>query len=238
VTGALDLLERCVRVAEQEAKYAVQAGTPERRLYFDLARALRGVHGVEEVFALDPESIFPAIVAWCRILHAHPSDARNVPFDENAHRDVFVRVVEAWAKVRLVGDTALAAAVGHARSAPIELLPPLDRYGPTFAIITSTAFHLQRFRREKDIFLPCKALGALLDVPYTRVAAHLRVARTNGLLQLLAEGSYRPKPRAHSYRFNLESPLYRPPGAPRDPIIDEAVRIFGGTIIDEQGLPT
>ena len=204
--GDLELLE----VAERLADRAVQTNTPRRRLPFDLARALRGIPGVDEAVARDPAIILPAVAAWCRILHAHPSDARDISFGEEAHHDVFVQVLAAWRKVRVVGAGTLAVAVGQARRAPLVLLDPLACYGPTFLTIVSTAYHLQRFRGAEDIFLPARQLGLELGIHYTRAADHVALACRHQMIRRTRPAAY-AKRQAAGYRFELGSPLYRAP---------------------------
>lgn len=211
-----DLLEQLVRAAERVADHAIEARTPPHRLIFNLARELRTTDGAVEAVARDPEIIFEPVAACCRILHAHPADYRDVDWSEAAHRDVFVQVLVTWPKIRARGQGALAAAVAEARCAPISILGPLVAYGPTFVIVASTGYHLQQYKGDADIFLPCRALGIEIGVHYSRIAHHLNMATAAGLVRLTQPATLVPKPRAACYRFEFECPLYRPPCATAD----------------------
>jgi hypothetical protein len=231
------LQDLLMQAAERAADRAVATGTPLRRLHFDLARALRGIPGADEAVDRDPEIIFEPVAAWCRILHAHPSDARDISWGEDSHRDSLVQVLAAWAKVQIVGEGAVPVALADARRAPVVLLGPLARYGPTFVTIAGIAYHLQVYQGEDDILLPVRTLGAELGVHYSRVADHLTMACRHGLLRRTQEHSY-AKRKAACYQFGLACPLYLPPTTePAQMSADAAMRATGATIIDDTGEP-
>jgi hypothetical protein len=119
--------------------------------------------------------------------------------------------------VRAAGG-ALATALRQADENPVELVGTAARYGSRFARFIGLAYHLQRHREGQPIYLPVKAVGALLGAHYTTAADWRRLACDVGLL-VVVDPTFEPFPkkgakaRAATHRFNFTSPLYRDPEA-------------------------
>jgi len=209
---------------------------PAWKLPFTLAQRLRGVPGADDAFDHDPRVIVAAVKALCRHLYAHPHDAYDEDYSEAGTESFFVEVVSIWNSVRVPGDGALVAALHAAARDPVQLLGKLAGLGSMVCLAASIAYHLQKYRGDGDILLPREELGRLMGIHHTRVSAIVRILIQHHVVRARAEHCF-TKRLAATYRFNFDSPLYRPPHTMGDPVASDSdvENERGCTVCNEPG---
>lgn len=115
--------------------------------------------------------------------------------------------INVWQKIRyLPGQGPLDQALDAATREPLGLPPALNDMRPDdYGRFISVAGHLQVIVGDKNVHLPCRQIGQLLNVSHNTVAAYCRWGATDKFLTKIKDAKFtsRGKGDAAEYRFNV-----------------------------------
>jgi hypothetical protein len=200
------LYEASVDIADRLKKRSGHLTVAQREEHlgayrFQVAKALRGVPGADEAFAIDHECIRKGIEYI----------ADELEIDAYA---LMLAVENVWDKVRRPG-TALSRALQLADKYPVTLRGSLARRGARFRRFVGMVYWRQREQPDQVMPLPCKAIGKLLGIGWSTAREYLEalVRPEMGMLRVeSALYTYKAGKRtAKTYSFNFDCPHYTPP---------------------------
>ncbi len=154
----------------------VSAETWEPKL-FSLARRLKAMPGLA---GAEPDALLRIAEDW----HAGAAAVHRVDLDRGKVLAAFRR---AWKSVRCPdGEGPLERIFGGSLADPPSAA---DRYDGNRRMLASFIWHLSRDTGD-DFFLSCRTVGRLLDIHFSRAAAHLRGLVRDGWLEIASRGDY------------------------------------------------